>query len=186
MKIIQKIKDSIRYQLVGSVVVILAVVVTFVLLYYPARQKSISKEAAKHQVESLSGMLSFSVGMGLGESNFELVQTTFKWAQKDKNVSLIHIQDESNSEIVSYNPKKLKVDKVTMDDPDTILETNDYLKTEDNLFSSGGLSQPTFGCGYRINDSIVLKGQYAYQGSNIYGMFDVDRNDYLLAASVSF
>jgi methyl-accepting chemotaxis protein len=125
MKIVLKIKQSIRYQLLGTVALILAVIVTFVMLYYPSRQKSISIEAAKHQVKSLGEMLSFSVGMGLGESNFELVQTTFKWAQKDKNVSLIHIQDESNTEIVSYNPKNLKVDNVTLNDADVIKATDE-------------------------------------------------------------
>jgi len=61
----------------------------------------------------------------------------------------------------------------------------DYLQTQDNTFSKSGLKQPAFGAGYKVNDSIVLKGEYTYQGSTI-GTMKVDRNDYLLAASVYF
>jgi hypothetical protein len=62
----------------------------------------------------------------------------------------------------------------------------DYLTTEDNIFSEGGLTQPLFGGGYRVNDSIVLKAEYTHQGSTLFGVLKAERNDYLLGASVAF
>jgi hypothetical protein len=61
----------------------------------------------------------------------------------------------------------------------------DYLTTEDNYYSMGGIKQPTFGGGYKIGDNVVLKAQYAYQQLNVFSV-KVDRTDYLLAASIYF
>jgi methyl-accepting chemotaxis protein len=127
MKALDSIKKSIRSQIVASVTLILAVVVIFVALYYPMRQRSDSMRTVESQVSTLSEMLSFSVGMGLGESNFNLVQTAFEWAQKDKNVIYISIRDDKNSEIVTYNPTNIRVNSVAMGDPDQVTETGNGL-----------------------------------------------------------
>jgi len=124
MKFIKFIKKSIRYQILGGVVAILTLVVLFTSLFYPAKLKSITLEKVQAQVETLSEMLSFSVGMGLGESNFALVTTTFNWAQKDKNVTYILIQDESKSEIVSYNPNNLTVEVIPVTNKSKIVMTD--------------------------------------------------------------
>ncbi|MFO7445548.1 MAG: methyl-accepting chemotaxis protein [Ignavibacteriaceae bacterium] len=133
MKILGKIKKSIRLQIISSVTLILVFIVAFVSLYYPAKQKSSSITAATAQVKTLSEMLAFSVGMGLGESNFDLVQTTFKWAQRDKNVTYILIQDESNSEIISYNPENLQIASTRLNDRDKITETGDAITTSTTI-----------------------------------------------------
>ncbi|HUI29936.1 MAG TPA: methyl-accepting chemotaxis protein [Candidatus Acidoferrales bacterium] len=127
MKLLESVKKSIRSQIVASVALILAMIVVFVALYYPIRQRLDSKRTVESQVTTLSEMLSFSVGMGLGESNFNLVQIAFKWAQKDKNVIYISIQDDKDLEIVTYNPTNIKVNSVTMQDPDQVTETSNGL-----------------------------------------------------------
>ena len=93
MKLYERIKKSIRLKMISGVVITLVLVITFVSLYFPAKQRAMSLYTIQKQVNTLSEMLSYSVGMGLGESNFTLVQNTFAWAQKDKNVIfiLIHI-----------------------------------------------------------------------------------------------
>ncbi len=133
MKLINYIKKSIRAKIVGAVIIILALIVGFALVYYPAKQKSASVAEAESQVKSLSQMLSYSVGIGLGESNFDLVKSVFKWAQKDKNVVYITIQDENNSEIVTYNPDKMNVAKVTMNDEDKIVQTKEFIKVSSTI-----------------------------------------------------
>ncbi len=127
MKIKEYFTRSIRAQLVGSVVLILAVIVVFVSVYYPLEQRSTSMQTMRSQVSTLSDMLSFSVGMGLGESNFNLVQTAFKWAQNDKNVTYISIQDNNNAVIVTYNPGNLKLPPVTMQNADGVFQTSNGL-----------------------------------------------------------
>lgn len=124
MKLTRIVKKSIRNQIISGVAVILAIIVIFTSLYYPAKLKSISLEKVQAQVETLGEMLAFSVGMGLGESNFTLVTTTFNWAQKDKNVTYILIQDEKKEEIVAYNPKNLKIDIASVKEKNKIVMTD--------------------------------------------------------------
>lgn len=62
----------------------------------------------------------------------------------------------------------------------------DKMKTQDNVYSMGGLDQWTVGGGYRINEAIVVKGQYVNQKSKLYDMLPITRQDYLLGASVYF
>ena len=133
MKLFSVINKSIRLKILSSVVATLALTVLFTTFYYPAKQKSMSMESVQTQVETLSQMLSFSVGMGLGESNFALVQTAFKWAQDDKNIIYILIQDESNSEIVSYNPKGIQVAPVKLEDKDKAVLTNNEVITSSTI-----------------------------------------------------
>ncbi|NLT52380.1 MAG: HAMP domain-containing protein [Ignavibacteria bacterium] len=127
MKLYERIKKSIRLKMISGVVITLVLVITFVSLYFPAKQRSMSLDTIQKQVNTLSEMLSFSVGMGLGESNFTLVQNTFSWAQKDKNVIYILIQDESNAEIVSYNPQNISVDPSTLQDIDKTIRTDEAI-----------------------------------------------------------
>ncbi|MFO7445546.1 MAG: hypothetical protein R6W90_04230 [Ignavibacteriaceae bacterium] len=62
----------------------------------------------------------------------------------------------------------------------------DYMDTEDNWFSMGGLDQFVVGGGYKVNDAIVVKAEYVNQKSSLYGILPVTRQDYLLGASVYF
>jgi hypothetical protein len=61
----------------------------------------------------------------------------------------------------------------------------DYLKGEENFFIMSGLDAYTFGTCYRVTDAVILKAQYQRQNSSMWGS-DINRNDYLVGASVSF
>lgn len=112
MKIKSYILKSIRNKGVAVFAVPLLLTVGFILTYYPIKEKKSSMEKVGAQVQTLSQMLAFSVGAGLNDSNFDLVQTAFEWAKKDKNVTYISILDEGNSSIIEYNPNKITVDAV--------------------------------------------------------------------------
>jgi methyl-accepting chemotaxis protein len=133
MKIPRLIQKSIRAKIVGAVILLLVLIVSFASIYYPAKQKSVSVAAVESQVQTLSQMLSFSVGMGLGESNFDVVKNVFNWAQKDKNVVYITIQDETNTEIVTYNPNKMNVAKVTMTDRDQVANADGFITVSSTI-----------------------------------------------------
>jgi PAS domain S-box-containing protein len=85
-------------------------IVCFVLLYYPSVQRLSNEQFAKKQIETLGDVLAFSVGTGLSESNFDLVQKAFNWSKKDSNVSYLAILDESDKLIFDYNPQNRKID----------------------------------------------------------------------------
>ncbi len=110
MKIIKYITSSIRNKGVAAFVIPLLLIVIFVQVYYPNKEKSTSLENVKTQVKTLSDMLAFSVGAGLNDSNFDLVQTAFNWIKKDQNVVYTAIIDENQKMLIEYNPYKLNVD----------------------------------------------------------------------------
>jgi len=65
----------------------------------------------------------------------------------------------------------------------------DYLKAQDNFFTSQGLKIYNYGVCYKVLDSIILKAQYEHQNDPLLsgGVILKDtRNDYLLGASISF
>ncbi len=93
MKIKELYNKSIKMKLSVAALLPIIIIVIFISYYYPAEQKSLTSESVNTQVKTLSEMLAFSVGAGLKESNFELVQTAFDWAKKDINVIFIDILD---------------------------------------------------------------------------------------------
>ena len=84
--IMKKIQSSIRAKIISMFVSILFIFIVFSAIYFPRRERNLSLEAANKQVKTLTEMLSFSVGSALSESNFDLVQTAFKWAIEDEQV----------------------------------------------------------------------------------------------------
>jgi methyl-accepting chemotaxis protein len=74
-------------------------------------QKSNSLQFAKEHLNSLSEMLAYSTGIGLGASNFDIVNIAFAKAKDDDQIVYIDILDESNSSLVSYNPSNQKFDE---------------------------------------------------------------------------
>jgi methyl-accepting chemotaxis protein len=110
MNFINKFKESIRVKLLVSSIIPLILVVVFMAIYFPAKQKSLVMESTAKQLTTLSEMLAFSVGAGLNDGNFVLVQTAFDWAKKDENVIYINILDENKTVLIEHNPLKLAVD----------------------------------------------------------------------------
>ncbi len=126
MKQLKEIRSSYRAKLIAVFAVPWIAVVLFGLMYYPSKQKSFSTEAARKQAVSLSQMLAFSVGTGLNESNFEMVQKAFEWAKRDSNVTYVAIQGESDSSLFAYNPLKATVQK------NEKLFTERYVEVDEN------------------------------------------------------
>jgi hypothetical protein len=63
----------------------------------------------------------------------------------------------------------------------------DYMISEDNIYSLHGAKGYTFGGGYKLNDSIVLKAQYLEADlPNVMNIMDVKRVDYVVGASIYF
>ena len=109
MNLLNKVKSSIRYKGVLAMMLPLLLIILFITIYYPSKQRALSFENVETQVGTLTEMLAFSVGAGLHDSNFELVTAAFEWAKEDKNVVFISILDENNESIIDYNPKSISI-----------------------------------------------------------------------------
>ena len=110
-KIVSKISSSLQVKLVTIFAVPLLCVVVFSSIYYPMKQKEQELLIANSHVSTLTEILAFSVGVGLKDGNFDLVQTAFNWAIKDPSVNYMSIVDESATTLFEHNPQRLHIDK---------------------------------------------------------------------------
>jgi methyl-accepting chemotaxis protein len=109
MKLLTYFNQSIKRKGVILLITPIVLLAVFFLIYFPAQQRDLGRETAETQIRMLSDMLAFSVGAGLHDMNFDLVQTAFDWAKNDQNVHYVAIVDENNEIIFDYNPRSLPV-----------------------------------------------------------------------------
>jgi methyl-accepting chemotaxis protein len=109
VRIAKSFRGSIRAKLIGVFAALLMCIVVFSANYYPRKQKALSLEAARTQVRLLSEMLSFSVGAGLSEGNFDFVQSAFDWTRKDSSVFYVAFFDDKDRLLLDYNPRRIAV-----------------------------------------------------------------------------
>jgi methyl-accepting chemotaxis protein len=105
---------SIRSQLLLATLLPLICIVVFASTFFPLRQQAMGLEVATNEVSMLGEMLAFSVGAGLGEGNYDLVQQAFDWAQGNPNVRYIAILDEDGDAIFDHDPDALSLDAATI------------------------------------------------------------------------
>lgn len=110
MFILNSIRKSIRAKFMATFTIILITLSIISLYNNYSDQKIDGMDFAENHIETLAEMLVFSVGAGISESNFDIVQTAFSWAKKDKDIIYIDIVDETNSSLVTYNPNNLTID----------------------------------------------------------------------------
>ena len=124
------IKKSIRTKFMVTFSILLLVVT---LLNYSSSyntQKTDSLKLAKDHIETLSEMLAFSVGAGLSENNFDIVEAAFQRVKSDRNIIYIDIVDETNTSIVTHNPDNLKIDRNKISSESNLSGDNNYLLTQ--------------------------------------------------------
>ncbi len=110
MKSLEQLQTTIRVKLLVSVTVLIVIFALVTVIYTSSMHKSSVNRAVNTHVESVKDMLTFAIGAGLADDNFELVQATFEWAKKDEAVQNITIIDTDNEKIADYNPGKIEVD----------------------------------------------------------------------------
>mgnify|MGYP000968388469 FL=1 len=110
MELKKLITKSIRNKGISAFLIPLILIMAFVLVYFPKLQKDQSIGYTETQIKTLGEMLAFSVGAGLNDSNFDLVQTAFEWIKKDANVTYTAIIDDNNEVLIEHNPSNLKID----------------------------------------------------------------------------
>ena len=98
--------DNIRKSLTARLTAIflfpLLVITLFGVTYYWISQKSAVYDASEQNARLLAETLSFSVGAGLNDGNFDLIQTSFNWARENASVAFVLILDESDKTIVEH------------------------------------------------------------------------------------
>ena len=107
-------KKSLQATLIRNFLIPLLAISLFGIIYYVINQRSAGREASEQNARLLAETLSFSVGAGLNDGNFDLVQPSFNWAKGDPAVAFVLILDESNKTIIEHNPRQLVCDLPTL------------------------------------------------------------------------
>ncbi len=87
---------SYRMRLLTTFVIPWLLTTLFSFAYLTHVQRETGEANARQHLGIVSDMLAYSVGTGLSEGNFSLVQKAFDWSRIDDNVSYIGILDEKN------------------------------------------------------------------------------------------
>ncbi len=98
-----RVNRSLRLKLTLAFALPMLGVAAFVSIYFPFHQRAQALHDAEQRVASLSEMLAFSVGQGLGQGDFDLVLATFEWAKHDADVAYLAIVDETGSALAEEN-----------------------------------------------------------------------------------
>jgi methyl-accepting chemotaxis protein len=109
-----KLKKSLQTWMIFIFLGPLLLMAIFGIAFYWFNLRSAGRDASEQNARLLSETLSFSVGAGLNDGNFDLIQTSFNWAKADEAVIFVLILDESNQKIVEHNPRQLKYDITTL------------------------------------------------------------------------
>ena len=126
MFLLSSIRKSIKAKFIITFGIILLILSTVSLYNNYSDQKADALTFAEEHILTNSEMLAFSVGAGISEGNFDLVITAFNWAKSDENIIYIDIIDDSNTSLVTHNPRKLTLGKEIVVGP-KVVETNNYL-----------------------------------------------------------
>ena len=127
MKAPSFLRRSIRAKLIAVILAPLAVVVLFSTLFFPMQERSLGRSLGADQARALTEMLSISVGSGLGQGNFDLVQEAFDWAKDDPNVHYVVLLDETGGVLFEHNPLNMEVDRGELGERTRIDEEGDQL-----------------------------------------------------------
>lgn len=103
-------KKSLEAKLILRFLIPLLLITLFGIVYFWINERAAGRDASEQNARLLSQTLSFSVGAGLNDGNFDLIQTSFNWAKADETVAFVLILDEANQKIVEHNPRQIKYD----------------------------------------------------------------------------
>ncbi|MBI9071033.1 MAG: HAMP domain-containing protein [Melioribacteraceae bacterium] len=155
------LKTSIKTKLLVMAIVPLLAIVIFASIYYPSKMKTQAITDAGAKVHTLSEMLAFSVGAGLSNGDFELVQTAFDWAKKDQNTYYIVIIDDSGEVLIEHNPNKLNVDhanlpKSLFDEETNLFKTSLNIVYADTEYGKIGVFYSLETVNAEINSNLII------------------------------
>ncbi len=106
----EKIEKSLKNKLTFIYILPLLLVSLFGIVFSIVYQRSILHDSSEQNARLLAETLSFSIGAGLNDGNFDLVKTSFNWARNDPAVVFVLILDESDKTIIEHNTRQINYD----------------------------------------------------------------------------
>ncbi len=93
---------SIRSRFVLPIAAMMLVFATFIVFFFPSRQRAASEEALENKARSITQMVAHSVAAGLEFEDEESVLQVFNWVRADEDLVYIVVRDADGQEFLSY------------------------------------------------------------------------------------
>jgi methyl-accepting chemotaxis protein len=98
---------SLRIRFAIPVVALIVAIAGFMVTYFPYVQYKQSLLSSQQYAQTVANSMGYTVGFGLSENNYNLIQALFKQATADAKIVYLGILDETKAPIVEHNPRKL-------------------------------------------------------------------------------
>ncbi len=100
---------SIKFRYAGSIFVLIATIVLFVDLYFPAQQRRTYIDAFEKELSVVNETLGLAVAIGLRDDNYESLRFAFDYAKSDERLVVVLVTGADNQPIASY-PENVVID----------------------------------------------------------------------------
>lgn len=137
MNFVKKINQSIKLKIMFLTSLALFIVISGAIIFMMFAAKSSITEQYTNELNILGDSFAFSVGLGLVDGNFDLVNNQFEQTKSQNNVNYIAIFDESNELLIEYNPSNLGALEKKYDLNKGIYEEFDILKKVAPIIKDG-------------------------------------------------
>ena len=116
---------SIKLKLVGSTFILVAAIVAFALVYFPAQHRRQALQAFGNELEVLCETLALTIALGFEEDNYESMQVAFEFVKRDAALNYIAVFDV-DKELIAAFPEPLPVEGGAMVSPG-LVESRDAI-----------------------------------------------------------
>jgi signal transduction histidine kinase/CheY-like chemotaxis protein len=95
---------SIRAQVLGAVLVAVAVVASALLIFFAQRQRTQATKALEARVAGTADMLAVGVALGLRSTDFSGISRAMSWARRDPAILWAVVVDAKDQPLAQYTP----------------------------------------------------------------------------------
>ncbi|HSF19054.1 MAG TPA: methyl-accepting chemotaxis protein [Vicinamibacteria bacterium] len=99
---------SIRNRFVLPIVGMMLVFATFIMFFFPARQRAVDERGLESKASSITRMLAYSVAAGLEFEDRESVLQVLDWARSDESIAYVVVRDRDGNEFAVYAPDDMR------------------------------------------------------------------------------
>jgi methyl-accepting chemotaxis protein len=93
---------SIRSRFILPIVGTMIVLTTFIMFFFPSRQRDVDQRGLENKAMSITRMVSYSVAAGLEFEDRESVQQVLNWAKSDEDIVYILVRNAKGEEFAIY------------------------------------------------------------------------------------
>ncbi|MEM8486383.1 MAG: ATP-binding protein [Bacteroidota bacterium] len=157
---------SIKFRYAASIFVLIASLVIFVDLYFPAQQRKQYVEAYENELAVISETLGLGLAIGLRDDNYESLQFVFDFARSDERFVFVLVKDAENQTIASY-PEGLELSEADL--------AGNLFKGDDVLINKSGIE---------IGDQVFGEIYMAYSLRQLNDLITQSRNQTLIIGAL--